>query len=155
MYPQTHFLLPFFVGAILVKLGWFSWELALLAGIFGVLIDLDHYIEHIFHAKKNRFSLAHTWNTSVITHKFEQRSFIHHKVGAVVVTLLLIVLAVFSHLWSLMFALAFYSHMLLDHVHMKHPHQIIIKLFGFYERESKVELVLDVLLIIGIVLVVI
>ena len=155
MYPQTHFLFPFFVGVILVKLGWFSWELALIAGLAGVLIDVDHYVEHIFRSKKKRFSLRHTWRTSVVTHKFHQRSFIHHKNGAVVVTFLLIILAVFSQVWSLALALAFYSHMLLDHIHLKHPKRIKIKLFGIYEKEPRCELILDVLLLIGIVLVMI
>src|SRR3989344_707023 len=93
MDPQTHFLFPFTLSVLLVKLHLFSWKLALLAGIIGVLIDLDHYVEQIAHAKTNRFSLKATWNNSVRFHRFNQRSFIHDGIGAILITVALCILA--------------------------------------------------------------
>ena len=81
MNPHTHFLFPFFLSAILVKLGILNWKLAIMCGFIGMFVDIDHYIEHIVHSKTNRFSLVSTWTNSIKSHRFIQRSFIHDLTG--------------------------------------------------------------------------
>ena len=152
MYPQTHFLFPFFVALLLQKMGFLSWKLALLAGIIGVLVDLDHYAEHILHAKKKKFSVIDTWNNSVKLHKFHQRSFIHHWQGFVIVTLVLVTLAFFNWQLTLAFALGYYSHLLLDYIHLNKAKSWAAKLGYFYLKEPWGEVVLDVVLVVGIIM---
>ncbi|MBS3169447.1 metal-dependent hydrolase [Candidatus Woesearchaeota archaeon] len=148
MDPQTHFLFPFTLSVILVKLNLFSWKLALLAGIVGVIVDLDHYVEQIAHAKTNRFSLTATWNNAVRFHRFNQRSFIHDGIGAIIVTLVLLVLAFFSGQITLALGFGYYSHLLLDYARLKHEKEFCWKLGVFYMKESELEFILDALLIV-------
>ncbi|MDP3640399.1 MAG: metal-dependent hydrolase [Nanoarchaeota archaeon] len=154
MYPQTHFLFPFFIGLVLSKLNVLSWELALLAGIIGVLVDLDHYVEHILHAKMNQFSLRATWNNSIKLHRFYQRSFIHFEKGALLVTGVLVALAFFSWQVSLALAFGYYSHLLLDYPSMKKERRIHLRIGHLYIREPYMEIALDVLLMVGVLLLV-
>ena len=153
MLPQTHFLFPFFLGIVLVKLELFSWEYALLAGVVGVLVDFDHYIEHIIYAKKNKFSLRATWNNSVKSHKFNQRSFIHYTFGALIITILLLVLLIFNWQLALVIALGYYSHLFLDFAHLTGREVWRIRLGRFYLKESLTEVVIDLFLLLGIVVV--
>ena len=91
MLPHSHFLFAFLVGLIFAKLGVFSWKFAILCGIIAVFVDIDHYIEHILHSKKDKFSIRATWNNSIKLHKFNQRSFIHNIKGLFILTILLII----------------------------------------------------------------
>ncbi len=152
MDPQTHFLFPFTLSVLLVKLHLFSWKLALLAGVIGVIIDLDHYVEQIVHAKTNRFSLKATWNNAVRFHRFNQRSFIHDGIGAILITVILSGLALFF--WKVALALAFgyYSHLLLDYARLKHEKEFCWKLGLFYMKESELEFILDVLLVVILII---
>lgn len=147
MYPQTHFLFPFFIALILTEFGLLSWKLALVAGIVGVLVDLDHYFEHIMHAKKNKFSLKDTWNRSIKLHRFEQRSFIHHWLGAMLVFLILVIVLFFDWKISLALAIGYYSHLILDHQHLKGK-KVEIKIKSLFINEYYTEIILDIILII-------
>ena len=151
MYPQSHFLFPFFLGLILTKFNVISCKMALLAGIIGIIIDLDHYIEHILHAKKNKFSLKDTWNNSVKLHKFEQRSFIHHWQGALVLTFIFLVLLFFNWQITLVLAIGYYSHLLLDYVHFKREKYLRFKIGRLLVKESYTELTFDIILVILII----
>ncbi|MBU0459487.1 MAG: metal-dependent hydrolase [Nanoarchaeota archaeon] len=154
MYPQTHFLFPFFISAILVKLNVLSWKLALASGIVGVLIDADHYVEHIIRAKTNKWSLKATWNNSAKLHRFYQRSFIHHREGFLVLTLLFIIVLFFSWQIALAKAIGYYSHLLLDYVHLKKKKYLQFKIGKFFVKESWFELGFDFFLVVGIVIIV-
>jgi len=148
---HTHFLFPFATALILNKFGIISWKLVLLSGILGVLIDADHYIEYIIHAKSNRFSLKGAWNNAVRYHRFEERSFIHHWQGFSLTSL--IIFAVFFSYWqiSLVLAIAYYSHMLLDHVHLKKEKFFKQRVGKIFLKESHLELGLDLILILIII----
>lgn len=149
MYPQTHYLFPFLIGLIFYQTDILSWKLALLAGIVGVIIDLDHYVEHIFRAKKNRFSLKATWNNSIKLHKFNQRSFIHYWDGALIITFLLGILIFLNWHIALALAIGYYSHILLDIPHFAKKTIIKLKIGELYFRESWVEIVFDIILFLG------
>jgi hypothetical protein len=154
MYPHTHFLLPFFTGSIFMKFNLWSWEWALLAGIAGVAVDLDHYIEHMLYAKSNKFSLKATWNNSIKFHTFNQRSFIHYFPGAVVVTVVLLALLLISWQLSLALVLGYYTHLLLDLPHIfSKGKSVRFKAFSLYFKRSSTEMWLDGMLIVGILLV--
>ena len=148
MNPHTHFLFPFVLGLLFTKLGFFSWELALLAGIIGAFVDMDHYIEHILHSKKNRFSLKSTWNNSMKYHTFRQRSFIHDTNGAIILGFLFIILSFFWWQIALSFALGYYSHLLLDKIHLRKKQFLGWKNLHLYMHISYEEFLLDILLVI-------
>ncbi len=150
MLPQTHFLLPFFLGGILTKIGYFTWEYALLAGIIGVLVDVDHLFEHVAHAKKDKWDLRKTWNQSIVWHHWKQRSFLHHKSGEYLVTALLLILAPLNWSISLALGIGYYTHIVLDDIHYQKEEYYRFSLFGWNVREEHHEPLLDTALFIGI-----
>ena len=147
---HTHFLFPFFIGVLFMKLSIFSWQFALLAGVIGMLVDADHYIEHILHAKKHRFSLKDTWNNSIKLHRFNQRSFIHEGLGVFVLTVLFLIIMYLNLSLAITLFLGYYSHILLDGIYLKHPHHFRRKISSWFFKESYVEIFLDIVLLIGI-----
>ncbi len=150
MNPPTHFLFPFFFGLVLTTFAVISWKLALLTGIVGILIDVDHYIEHILHAKTDKFSLRDTWNNSIRLHRFNQRSFIHEGIGILLVTVILGIVAAISWPLALALALGYYSHILLDDIHTNAHRYLRGKILNLWVEEPYAELILDMLLIVGI-----
>lgn len=146
MGPQTHFLLPFFIAFILFRLNIISFKLMLLCAFLGVLIDLDHYIEHILHSRKHKFSLAGAWNNSVKLHKFHQRSFIHHEKGALILTVIFLALAFFYWKTALILAISYYSHIFLDWMHLKGVPSVSFRVWKIYDQRSYFEIMLDILL---------
>ena len=117
MNPHTHFLFPFFIALILNKINLISIELVIFCGVIGVVIDIDHYIKHIIHSKKDKFSLIKTWNMSEKFHKYNQRSFIHYKKGALIVSLIILILSFINWKIALITTIGYYSHLLLDNIH--------------------------------------
>src|SRR3989344_9154685 len=147
---HTHFLFPFFIALLFSKLGFFSWKFAILAGIAGMAVDIDHYIEHILHAKRNPYSLKDTWNNSIKTHRFNQRSFIHEGIGVFMLTILFLIVAYFNFYLSLTLFIGYYSHILLDGIYLHHSPNFRGKISSFFLKESYGEIVLNVVLIVGI-----
>ena len=113
MYPQSHFLFPLFLGELLVKLGYVDQRFVLVAVLVGVLIDLDHPIHHLF--MTGELSIAKTADDAFKKH-IDDRTFLHHKLGMVVVTLFLIIAFAYFPYWTVAIAIGYYSHMLLDHI---------------------------------------
>jgi membrane-bound metal-dependent hydrolase YbcI (DUF457 family) len=154
MYPQTHFLFPFFLAEILVSFGYLNHWQALIAGLVGMLIDLDHPIEYALIKKK--FSWREAWNNSVVTHKVEGRTFIHHLYGFLLFTTLCLILVFFYWKISLIIFLGYHSHILLDYLHLHFlEKKLKFKEFGFIFRIPRYEAVINLLLIIGIVLLIV
>jgi len=153
MDPHTHFLFPFTVGLILNKLGIISWKLVLLCGIIGVLIDIDHYIEYVLHAKTNRFSLKGAWNNAIRFHRFEERSFIHHWQGFLVLSLIFLGLFFFYWKIALVLAIGYYSHIILDYVHLRKDKFFSWKIGKLFMKESHLEFALDIILILAIIII--
>lgn len=148
MNPHTHFLFPFFIGMILAKLNILSWKLAVVCGVLGAFMDIDHYIEHIIHSKKKRFSLIATWNDY---HKY-LRSIIHHWRGVLVLTLIFLVILFFNWKIALILGIAYYSHLVLDYAHLKREHFVKGRLGKIFVKESYLEIYIDVVLIVGLLL---
>ncbi len=149
MNPHTYFLFPFTVGLILTKLNIINWKLALIGGFIGVFVDIDHYIEHILHARKNKFSLSATWNNSIKLHRFKQRSFIHHWDGALILTTIFVLLAYSNWKITLVIATGYYSHLVLDFLfHLKEEISFKWKIGRMYVKETHLEFILDLVLII-------
>lgn len=153
MLPHTHFLFPLFIGLILYKLKYFSLELVIIAALAGVFVDADHYIENIIHNKKNPFSLIATWNHSTRYHKISYRSFIHEKKGAILITVILVIISFFHQKLAIALALGYYSHLLLDYILLKRSESIRFKLGKISFKELYPEIILDILLILGIVII--
>jgi hypothetical protein len=146
MYPLTHFLVPFVLAQIFVKLGYLDYRFALIAALLGVLIDLDHYIYRIFSAKDYSFKKA--WNIAVKKHDPLQRTFIHHYKGLLIFLLVKIVLLFFSWKWTIVIALGYYSHFLLDHIHIRIHKKLTFNEFGYVFRIPFYEIILDVILVL-------
>lgn len=151
MNPHTHFLFPFALGLVFANLGFLSIPLVIIAACIGVFVDIDHYIEHILHTKKNKFSLKSTWNNSMKYHKFRQRSFIHDGSGIVLLTIFIIIVSFFSWPYGIVLGLGYYSHLLLDYVHMKKEKFVQWKNMHLHMRMSYEEVGLDILLVIFLI----
>ena len=148
MLPHSHFLFAFLIGLIFTKLGFFSWKFALFCGIIAVLVDLDHYVEHILHAKKDKFSIRATWNNSIKLHKFNQRSFIHHFKGAIFLTVLFAALYLINAKIALVLAIGYYSHLLLDLPPSIKDKIMRLKLGKWYFNEKYLEIIFDIVILI-------
>ncbi len=157
MYPQTHFLIPFLIGLTLTKFNLLSWKLVLLSGIIAVLIDLDHFVEHIIHKKKNKFSLTDTWNQAIHNHWFVEWSFLHRWQGMIIIGLVLLLVLFFNWQIALTFAIAYYSHMILDYIRVSFKPKYMLRL-----KEKRLfidipyyELILDLILVVGTIILVV
>ena len=153
MYPLTHFLFPLFLAEIFVKFGILNHWTALGAGIFGVLIDIDHIISYVIRHKN--LNIRKAWNASVKINE-KARTFIHHAAGIVLMTLIIVILFFVNKTAFWIAAIGYYSHMFLDKIDwrrvLKLKRRIIIEKFGFYIRLSFFEIMLDLILILGILL---
>jgi len=155
MYPQSHFLLPFFLGVVLTKFNILNWKLALIGGLVGVLVDVDHFFEHIFHKKKNKFSLRDTWNNSVHYHWFSERSFIHHWQGILLCSLVFLVIGWLNWKIVLVLGLGYYTHIISDNLYTEAKPKKILKFKkeGFFIQIPYYEIIFDAALVLGIVVV--
>ena len=154
MYPQSHFLFAFFISTILVKLGIFNYKLAFIISIFAVLIDIDHFI--IFILKKHDYSLKDAWNAHV-EKKYRGKAFLHHPLVFILITCLTIALFFINMEWFWIVGLSYYSHMFLDYSKLnilKIKEKVTIKEAHFIEKINKFEILFDISLFIGILLMV-
>jgi len=156
MYPQTHFLFSFLIGLIFVSLGigGINYQTAILIGLAGMLIDIDHFIVYIIRYKYKDFSVKHAFNRAV-TGLYKGRSFIHHQIGFLIMTLIILRLYTINLNWFYIIGLGYYSHMFLDYAHLnilKIKGDMKIKEAGFIEKISKFEIMLDIFLVLGILL---
>lgn len=152
MYPQSHFLFSFFVASIFVKFGVFNWKIALLVGLVGMLIDLDHFLN--FAVRRKDYDLKDAWNAVVVRH-FIGRTFIHHWIGFIITTALIVGLYYWNITWFWIISLGYYSHMFLDYVKiniLKIRGTEVIREEGYVMRLSKFEAMFDIFLVIGIIL---
>ncbi|MFC1682003.1 metal-dependent hydrolase [Nanoarchaeota archaeon] len=153
MYPQSHFLFSLLVGLIVAKFGVFSYEVAFYIAVVAVLIDIDHLIAYF--SKYKEMNLKDAWNYSV-RGKYHGRTFIHHWIGFLVITLIIVGLYFFNLTWFYVLSIAYYSHMFLDYAHLnvlKIKDKMILRGWGFVEKINKFEVLFDIFLIVGIVLV--
>ena len=152
MYPQTHFLASYLLGLIFAKFGIFDYKIAFLVGLAGMFVDIDHYI--IFVLKFKKLNFKDSFNKAV-KGLYHGRSFIHHKIGILIITILIIALYSLNKNWFWIIGLGFYSHLFVDYAHLnilKIREKITIKEFGITERINKFEVLLDIFLVIGIIL---
>jgi hypothetical protein len=153
MYPLTHFLAPFLVGLILVNFGYFTFNHALIAGLIGLLIDVDHFL-YYFTIKRD-FNFKNAWN-SAVNHKFEERTFIHHLPGFLIFTTIIIALFFINKTWFLILTIGYYLHMVLDYFNFKSWLRIKQKVKfneeGFVFKIPLYEIILDLILIFLIII---
>lgn len=152
MYPQTHFLASLFIGMIFAKFGVFDYRVALFVGLAGMLVDIDHFIVYVF--KFREMDLKHAWNKAV-RGLYHGRSFIHHQIGILVITLIVVALYFFNRTFFWIIGLGYFSHLFVDYAHLnvlKIREKMTIKEFGIVEKINKFEVLLDIFLAMGIVL---
>ena len=141
----------FLIASIFVKFGVFNWKIALFVGLFAVFIDLDHFLNFVF--RRGDYSLRDAWNAVVIRH-FTGRTFIHHWVGFIIITLIIIGLYYWTMIWFWVIGLSYYTHMFLDYAKiniLKIRGTETIKEEGFVMRISKFEIMFDIFLVVGII----
>ena len=154
MYPQSHFLFSYLVGMVFAKLGVIDYRAALFVGLVGMLIDVDHYVNFLF--RKKDFSLKDAWNAVVVSH-FRGRTFIHHEIGFVIVSLIFVGLYFYNSYLFWIFALGYYSHLILDFGNfnfLKIRGKMRFQEEGYVMKITKFEILFDVFLVIAIVLLV-
>jgi len=154
MYSQSHFLFSFFIALIFVKFNIFSYEIALLIAVFAVLVDIDHFIK--FAVKKRKYNLREAWNATTVKH-FKERTFLHHLSGFLIFSVIIISLYFINKNVFLVVGLGYYTHIFLDYANLnvlKIKGKETIKEIGFIERISNFELIFDIFLTIGIILLV-
>jgi|APSaa5957512622_1039677.scaffolds.fasta_scaffold32442_2 hypothetical protein len=150
MYPFSHFLFALFSGEVFVKLGFLNQDLALLVAVIAVLIDIDHFVFYSF--KHQDWDLKHAWNAAV-SGKEEERTFIHHWIGFLIITIVIAGLYFYNFTVFLVLALAYYSHMFLDYAHLnvlKIKGIVSEEIDGYVLRIHKYEVLFDVLVLVGI-----
>lgn len=150
MHPFSHFLFALLIGEVFVKFGFLSHDLALLVAIIAVLIDVDHFI--YYSVKHRNWDLKHAWNAAVSGYE-EERTFIHHKIGFIILTLIIATTYFLNQTLSIVLALAYYSHMFLDYTHiniLKIKGTIKEEIDGYNIKIQKYELLFNILLFIGI-----
>lgn len=164
MYPQSHFLFPLLIGLILEKLGYVGYDFVLVAVLVGVFIDADHPIHHFF--MTGQLSITATADDAFKRH-IDDRTFLHHKLGMIVMSLFLIIAFAYFPYWALAVAVGYYSHMLLDHVtadgrlldnrtskdYLGKTEPIILNVCGYIVQIAKFEIVFDVFCVVGLVVV--
>ena len=143
MYPITHFLVPTTIMIILYKLNLTTPKYIIIAGLTGMLIDIDHYIHLIITHKS--FSLRKAWNIAVTGHENE-RSFIHHTKGIILTTFLMFILYFYSKNLTVGLSTGYYTHIILDKIHIQTKKILSIREFGFLMRMPLYELILNALL---------
>ena len=163
MYPQSHLLFPLFIGELLVKLSIVDQRFVLVAVLVGVFIDIDHLFKHLY--LTGEFSIRKTWNAGIVKHE-QDRTFLHHIPAIMTMTVIFAVLCIYYPYWTLAVALGYYSHMLLDHISLRRGFvdyittkeswglwkPVKIKIFGLQMRLAKHEIVFDILLIVGLII---
>lgn len=149
MFPETPFLFAFAIALAFRNSNVISLKLAVICAFLAVFIDIDHYIEHIIHARRNKFSLLDTWNN--IRH-IPERSFIHHKIGIAIFTTLFLLIYLISPKISLIMAIAYYSHIILDYVKWHKVKYLRLMIFNFKIRETHTEMFINILLVVIILI---
>jgi LexA-binding, inner membrane-associated putative hydrolase len=153
MYPQSHFLFSFLIASVFSKFGVFDWKIALGVAFAAFLVDVDHFI--LFVSKFKDVNFRNAWNKAVYG-KYAGRTFVHHWIGFLIMTVIIIGLYFFSMTWFWIIGLGYYTHMILDYSHLnflKIKGRLSLKFAGFVERIGKFELLFDIFLGIGIILV--
>ena len=164
MYPQSHFLFPLFIGELLVKSGYVDQRFVIIAVLVGVFVDLDHPIKHFF--LTGELNPRKAWNAGIVCHE-DDRTFIHHTNGILVVTILFIILSKYSPYWTAAVMLGYYSHMILDHFSPKKGFidnmkpklywgfwkPVSINILGFELKLARHEIAFDTLMVLGLLLV--
>ena len=113
-----------------------------------------------------QLSIAATADDAFKKH-IDDRTFLHHKLGMLVVTLFLIIFFAYFPYWALAVAVGYYSHMLLDHItadgrlldnrtdkdYLGKRKPILLCLCGYTVKIALFEIVFDVLCVFGLVVV--
>lgn len=164
MYPQSHFLFPLLIGLVLEKLGFVGYDFVLVAVLVGVLIDLDHPLHHFL--MTGQLSITATADDAFKKH-IDDRTFLHHRLGMLGTTILLIIAFAYFPYWALAVAVGYYSHMLLDHItadgrlldnrtnkdYLGKGKPVLVCLCSYTMKIAKFEIVFDVICVVGLLVV--
>jgi hypothetical protein len=148
MLPLTHFLVGLALGVWGFDKGLFGREYVLYTAFASILIDLDHLVGYF---TSGGGSLREHWNRLALDRLRYKSTLVHHVRGIVVVCLVIALTYFAERRVFYCLALAYVSHMVLDHLHIRHlPHvrKYHLKGLGIVLPYSIIEVLLDVLLIV-------
>lgn len=114
VYPHTHFLVGLAIGAVGAQTGYFNAQEAFALAIIATFVDIDHYI--YYSHKYKTLSFFHAWEMASSHRDNGGRTAIHHAVGFLFFTIVLLLLFLIDQKWALLLGLAYYSHILLDYL---------------------------------------
>ena len=145
MLPITHLLAGLALGIYAHSIGLFGETFVILTIIVSVGVDADHLVRYFL---TGAGGLRSHWNRLAADKLRHKRTLIHHSKGIALTSILI----ASTYFWDarvfFSLALAYGSHMTLDHLHLRHPHRIRsyhVKGLGILLPYSVLELCLDVL----------
>ncbi|MFC1690664.1 hypothetical protein ACFL0W_00660 [Nanoarchaeota archaeon] len=149
MFPQSHFLLALLLGVIAYERGLLGLHIAFLVAILAIFMDFDHVISNLVFHKK--FDLKKMWHKTVY-HIEHHETLLHNPIAFIVVSIIVGVVFIFNPVASLIIALAYYSHYLLDDLSIYEPEMFKTKEFGWLFNAGREELILNGVLIFLIII---
>lgn len=143
MMPRTHFMAGMLVTALLAAVFEISLWHVFLGGIIAAAIDIDHVL--CFWLKHGHLSIGMAWDSST-KHLDRIRSrYVHGRLGIVFFGLASLGISFYSLTLAAILYLAFISHLLLDHAHLKAIDKELIHAGHYIYPITITELTIDVL----------
>ncbi|MFA6027357.1 MAG: metal-dependent hydrolase [Patescibacteria group bacterium] len=149
MYPQTHLLSGIVIGLAANQLGYLNVQETLAVPALTTLLDVDHYLFYSFKYKTLNF--RKTWEAAVKNKETGERTAIHHWLGFLCFTLLIIFLFYYYQPFGIILALSYYTHILLDYLPI-YGKKIKFKIFNLKFQLTTEEVALDCLFLLSCVI---
>ena len=112
MYPQTYFLVSLLIGVIATKFHFLTLPQAFAAAAIAALIDLDHFASAWYASRNARTAWRNALDTNL------EDTFLHSWKGFALFAVVKGGVLAFSKPWALVLAIAYWSHLFLDTIHV-------------------------------------
>jgi hypothetical protein len=151
MLPHTHLLAGSLVSTLSYRLDIIDPSQALVLAGLSVAIDADHYI--LFLVSKKDAHPVRCWNASIKREAAAGRSFLHDYLGLAILVPLLALAMVLDFGWGYALLAAYLTHLVLDKLPDGILPMVRFAVKGMQFRISYLEMIADVILIMGLLLV--
>jgi hypothetical protein len=150
MLPHTHFLVALVLGLIGVHTFLFTHAQAVILGIISTSIDIDHLFA--YHKRHKKWSIKGTWEAAIVKHE-QEKSFIQHPEGVIIASIVILILFFIDAKWALLLTIAYFTHYILDHIHINLKNKKIKKIGGLHVPVHKTETMIAIIfLVLAIIL---
>lgn len=149
MYPPTHLLSGLAIGIAANQMGCLNVQEALAVPALTTLLDVDHYLYYCL--KYKTFNFRKAWDAAIKNKETGERTAIHHWIGFLSFTLLIVLLFFYYRPFAIILALSYYSHILLDYLPV-FGRKIKFKIFNLNFQLTGEEIALDCLFLLSCVI---